>query len=142
MLKLAFCKPSHWRVCQPPSGGCVLKQIKRRQVVGLAVQPPSGGCVLKRQVYHRQRPKLSQPPSGGCVLNRISPPYRSINLAQPPSGGCVLKHEECVSDVLVEYPAAFRRLCVETVFEIDLCQPTFPAAFRRLCVETLSTNHR
>ena len=38
--------------------------------------------------------------------------------------------------VIAEDPAAFRRLCVETVFEIDLCQPTFPAAFRRLCVET------
>ena len=34
-------------------------------------------------------------------------------------------------------PAAFRRLCVETLdFKIARAQP-WPAAFRRLCVETL-----
>ena len=35
-------------------------------------------------------------------------------------------------------PAAFRRLCVETELLIDEAEqlPTRPAAFRRLCVET------
>ena len=35
-------------------------------------------------------------------------------------------------------PAAFRRLCVETSFNIATNGNIFPAAFRRLCVETLS----
>ena len=33
-------------------------------------------------------------------------------------------------------PAAFGRLCVETVVVIDEAQNIFPAAFGRLCVET------
>ena len=34
-------------------------------------------------------------------------------------------------------PAAFRRLCVETVFRFTFYFLPTPAAFRRLCVETL-----
>ena len=33
-------------------------------------------------------------------------------------------------------PAAFRRLCVETVHDRTIWQIGQPAAFRRLCVET------
>ena len=33
---------------QPPSGGCVLKQVPNALVDDLMAQPPSGGCVLKR----------------------------------------------------------------------------------------------
>ena len=57
---------------------------------------------------------------------------------QPPSGGCVLKQalEKIPFDSFD--PAAFRRLCVETVSH-DLCKHiNKPAAFRRLCVETIS----
>ena len=32
---------------QPPSGGCVLKQLTMRDIDLFAMQPPSGGCVLK-----------------------------------------------------------------------------------------------
>ena len=38
--------------------------------------------------------------------------------------------------LLNPFPAAFRRLCVETVFLILVWAKPFPAAFRRLCVET------
>ena len=34
-------------------------------------------------------------------------------------------------------PAAFRRLCVETYTKPNRKRPMLPAAFRRLCVETL-----
>ena len=34
------------------------------------------------------------------------------------------------------HPAAFRRLCVETPFDLGLPIMSAPAAFRRLCVET------
>ena len=36
----------------------------------------------------------------------------------------------------VGYPAAFRRLCVETFYAITQGASVLPAAFRRLCVET------
>ena len=35
------------------------------------------------------------------------------------------------------YPAAFRRLCVETAAQTKLWKDKAPAAFRRLCVETV-----
>ena len=38
--------------------------------------------------------------------------------------------------VLAFGPAAFRRLCVETRLYLDLNSNAIPAAFRRLCVET------
>ena len=34
-------------VTQPPSGGCVLKQMDRQNTAPHPPQPPSGGCVLK-----------------------------------------------------------------------------------------------
>ena len=37
-----------------------------------------------------------------------------------------------------DIPAAFRRLCVETLMNQKMKQNIEPAAFRRLCVETLS----
>ena len=39
--------------------------------------------------------------------------------------------------LLREAPAAFRRLCVETLASAALSAAVFPAAFRRLCVETV-----
>ena len=39
------------------------------------------------------------------------------------------------------FPAAFRRLCVETELETHRHRGLDPAAFRRLCVET-SRRHR
>ena len=36
--------------CQPPSGGCVLKQINKTHNHQALMQPPSGGCVLKRSI--------------------------------------------------------------------------------------------
>ena len=38
--------------------------------------------------------------------------------------------------LLREAPAAFRRLCVETLGLVNSPSPQQPAAFRRLCVET------
>ena len=48
----------------------------------------------------------------------------------------------CVETLSAQYsaiisrPAAFRRLCVETFLTISRDEKNFPAAFRRLCVET------
>ena len=38
---------------------------------------------------------------------------------QPPSGGCVLKPDGSSSSKTTEKPAAFRRLCVETLDELE-----------------------
>ena len=38
-------------IYQPPSGGCVLKQVFDIEDVLPNNQPPSGGCVLKRYVF-------------------------------------------------------------------------------------------
>ena len=40
---------------------------------------------------------------------------------------------------LLMQPAAFRRLCVETLMVIYFIFVCGPAAFRRLCVETMAT---
>ena len=37
---------------------------------------------------------------------------------QPPSGGCVLKHQVFVQNLSVVGPAAFGRLCVETLIKL------------------------
>ena len=58
--------------------------------------------------------------------------------AQPPLGGCVLKQNIGTASVVLVFPAAFRRLCVETDDLIHVFLTEKPAAFRRLCVETVS----
>ena len=40
---------------QPPSGGCVLKQLGSLPVCLYAPQPPSGGCVLKPYKLQKNR---------------------------------------------------------------------------------------
>ena len=77
-----------------------------------------------------------QPPSGGCVLKPYPKSDFETKNRQPPSGGCVLKPPRQGKATHQGYPAAFRRLCVET--SIITTEPLFsgPAAFRRLCVET------
>ena len=77
---------------------------------------------------------------------------------QPPSGGCVLKQSFISTKAPRYIPAAFGRLCVETIDRlsdffttsqppsggcvlklpvlIKQCEKIEPAAFGRLCVET------
>ena len=83
---------------QPPSGGCVLKPINRISKFRTVLQPPSGGCVLKPPIQAKHHDQKNQPPSGGCVLKPGSWSPNSIIYA----------------------PAAFRRLCVETVAIMSL----------------------
>ena len=60
----------------------------------------------------------------------------TVWIDQPPSGGCVLKQQIPFGSLCSDYPAAFRRLCVETKIRHINNHTTDPAAFRRLCVET------
>ena len=55
---------------------------------------------------------------------------------QPPSGGCVLKLKNDNETRFYRDPAAFGRLCVETLVEMLQDGGKNPAAFGRLCVET------
>ena len=47
-----------------------------------------------------------------------------------------MKHGDEVEAEIFARPAAFRRLCVETLLRTWAIQVFTPAAFRRLCVET------
>ena len=125
-----------YRHSQPPSGGCVLKQGFCRCAGILKSQPPSGGCVLKQGTFGNRIARVCQPPSGGCVLKR-----HKNDLCRREQGPaafrrlCVETLPICMS-FLFAAPAAFRRLCVET---LPICMSFLfaaPAAFRRLCVET------
>ena len=101
---------------QPPSGGCVLKLVPPLpEVTQKPIQPPSGGCVLKRQAVAAVARQAVQPPSGGCVLKPDLRRREILDLTQPPSGGCVLKPMNHSQAGPLIQPAAFRRLCVETV---------------------------
>ena len=55
-------------MCQPPSGGCVLKPPNYGGSSTVKAQPPSGGCVLKLSVGHC-RYKWTMPAAFGrlCV---------------------------------------------------------------------------
>ena len=92
--------------------------------------------MLKHRMEGEPTVWIDQPPSGGCVLkhqiSEIFPRYQF----QPPSGGCVLKQQIPFGSLCSDYPAAFRRLCVETKIRHINNHTTDPAAFRRLCVET------
>ena len=59
----------------------------------------------------------NQPPSGGCVLKQRREPLGVRERAQPPSGGCVLKPDGAYRPTGGKTPAAFRRLCVETLLK-------------------------
>ena len=63
---------------------------------------------------------MFQPPSGGCVLKQAQSELFVDIEDQPPSGGCVLKHLLIGQSQTREIdPAAFGRLCVETVPTLD-----------------------
>ena len=94
----------------------------------LCTQPPSGGCVLKPAYYTASAPDRRQPPSGGCVLKPMLCRYLTGFRHQPPSGGCVLKQTNAERAHCRGKPAAFRRLCVETLdncraFPVEAYQP-------------------
>ena len=91
---------------QPPSGGCVLKLSEPEKLAGADCQPPSGGCVLKPAILVFEKIVRNQPPSGGCVLKLTSDSSANSSLS----------------------PAAFGRLCVETLVKMRYmafvpCQP-------------------
>ena len=125
---------------QPPLGGCVLKPFGCFANPAIITQPPLGGCVLKPTVTTAQtilalpaafrrlcvetpwvRLELrqrNQPPLGGCVLKQSDFYVNVGSDNQPPLGGCVLKRVSTLCLGAGRCPAAFGRLCVETLHEI------------------------
>ena len=83
---------------------------------------------------------FQQPPSGGCVLKREEKERIRYVQVQPPSGGCVLKHHWFASSSILLTPAAFGRLCVETlgIFIILMVQNQPPSGG---CVLKLEKRH-
>ena len=114
----------------------MLKQLGEQRRRMVQPQPPSGGCVLKPNRGFSVGGYTGQPPSGGCVLKQDGNPEYCQARIQPPSGGCVLKLAVQKRGKDGNFPAAFRRLCVETTNPTNGGSSEAPAAFRRLCVET------
>ena len=54
----------------------------------------------------------------------------------------MLKQTANTKSPIQKFPAAFRRLCVETVEPDSAAVAKAPAAFRRLCVETQTSKRR
>ena len=136
------CKSACGCLAQPPSGGCVLKRKRVPEFCIFTNQPPSGGCVLKLGLSMMCLITYFQPPSGGCVLKPAARTRSWPCCPQPPSGGCVLKQNAAALGQQLQMPAAFRRLCVETVTSSPAVALAWPAAFRRLCVETARVSNR
>ena len=114
MLKLAN-RPT----AKNPAGPAAFRRLCVETNARLAVerahhQPPSGGCVLKQLLFYGFVFLVFQPPSGGCVLKQLRSAWTRKTFIQPPSGGCVLKPTRRRSFQMRRRPAAFRRLCVET----------------------------
>ena len=137
MLKPYWLKSLFSFSSQPPSGGCVLKPYSLiKSIIScfpaafrrLCVETISAAKLYPKTAY--------QPPSGGCVLKRYQFPHQKGAGYQPPSGGCVLKPAFLGFWTKNTHPAAFRRLCVETMLSEHPLLILDPAAFRRLCVET------
>ena len=77
---------------QPPSGGCVLKQLRPR--TGLGIQTAAfGRLCVETTLSALGNPPNGQPPSGGCVLKPKAIQEMETHRHQPPSGGCVLKRQ-------------------------------------------------
>ena len=120
MLKPS-CAPALWLARLPAAFGrlCVETNVAQLDGVIDVYQPPSGGCVLKLVHGFAHTRARVQPPSGGCVLKQGLGGRFLAAGSQPPSGGCVLKPHQQSVDYCHAFPAAFGRLCVETVWMID-----------------------
>ena len=70
------------------------------------------------------------------MLKPAVPAAGCLRVPQPPSGGCVLKQTDADEVLPQTCPAAFGRLCVETLLNELPQEGGLPAAFGRLCVET------
>ena len=102
-------------------------------------QPPSGGCVLKQVVCPNCGHRCLQPPSGGCVLKRSLRRPTWLPRWQPPSGGCVLKLRRFGGVQVGGQAATFGWLCVETQYGWVSIASVIAATFGWLCVETVVT---
>ena len=99
-------------------------------MIKIDAQPPSGGCVLKHQAHKVDKNFRLQPPSGGCVLKLKTRLALVLKPAQPPSGGCVLKQGQAGTLLTCSCPAAFGRLCVETLIIIIILKGQNPSRLR------------
>ena len=123
---------------QPPSGGCVLKQILGYGCRVVAAAAFRRLCVETLPVICR----ISRLRTAAFRRLCVETDTLCLELGcciQPPSGGCVLKQ---IVWRIAKFgiAAAFRRLCVETLCMVGGSSFRQPAAFRRLCVETVVTS--
>ena len=87
-------------ICQPPSGGCVLKHEMKPEQLQVAASAAFGRLCV--ETHDRTTPSRAACQSAAfgrlCVETRSVCPRNGGRQAQPPSGGCVLKHGVCGID--------------------------------------------
>ena len=103
---------------QPPSGGCVLKLPKSINSKRNTIPAAFGRLCVETAYQCPIRRPSTQPPSGGCVLKHSLIIIYKAFWYQPPSGGCVLKRHVVNLKNTHAIPAAFGRLCVETLLRL------------------------
>ena len=104
--------------CQPPLGGCVLKPLMLMRVIPRVLPAAFRRLCVETEKMPRAKRRWRQPPLGGCVLKRGNRQTDVRRIRQPPLGGCVLKPDVQPVQAVPVAPAAFRRLCVETLATI------------------------
>ena len=126
---------------QPPSRGCVLKQLRLWQYQALLQAAAFARLCVETRIFGSGAEQsaaaafarlcvetlriggnhgtTTQPPSRGCVLKPLPLAQRSAILTQPPSRGCVLKLHAVHLRLGLLQAAAFARLCVETFTRYD-----------------------
>ena len=97
MLKLLLKLLNHQSRGQPPSGGCVLKQLNKR-CLNLPAKAATFGWL--------------------CVETKYSESSMQMVRKQPPSGGCVLKQSNQNRLYIKAKAATFGWLCVETLLKV------------------------
>ena len=117
-MKPALRRRSTWFVLPAAFGRLRVETYGRRLSSGIAFPAAFGRLRVETNV---------------AQLDGVSDVY------QPPSGGCVLKPQYHNDTNRNGRPAAFGRLRVETYPKSQWMRRYPPAAFRRLCVETVIT---
>ena len=108
--------PLHGKQYLPAAFGRLCVETKRTHGLLLSPCPAAFGRLCVETVrFCLALSGLHQPPSGGCVLKLFFGRVLQICSIQPPSGGCVLKQSQNGMGERHRKPAAFGRLCVETM---------------------------
>ena len=99
---------------QPPSGGCVLKQLSIPLIRNIVLAAAFGRLCVETGVMFSYSRASSAAAFGRLCVETSDILWVESSIEQPPSGGCVLKLLPLHGMKPMLCAAAFGRLCVET----------------------------